>query len=264
DDGVQPATEYVHGWDADGCKAFRAPLAEPNKKEYTDDVEVSSSDPKGFIIAKFSEEDVKEIVDMTNEEFEVNTKIRFEKTKGTLWTGKHIDTGAQVTIQKKVDKAIGLVILVHSDNIVEDAPGKKKQILQVIIGRDSTRAYRKDVMAKTVGLLQNYILGLLERDSLTAKRDEFMASLSRPSKAQSSGEAAAASSSSAPAASKREASASSAAKPSKKPKSSSPTGESDAKEVVVQVDSDGDSDDSAWLEHLEKVRSQREQESIKL
>eukprot|EP00959_Pyramimonas_sp_CCMP1952_P458581 9476849-Pyramimonas_sp.AAC.1 len=60
-DGVQPATEYVYGWDADGCKAFRAPLAEPNKKEYTDDVEVSSSDPKGFIIAKFSEEDVKEI-----------------------------------------------------------------------------------------------------------------------------------------------------------------------------------------------------------
>ena len=81
---VEAATEYVYGWDTDSLQAFRAPFATPNEKEYTDDVNVSSDDPKGFVIAKFFDDVIAVIVDITNEEFEVNTAIRFQKKKGTL------------------------------------------------------------------------------------------------------------------------------------------------------------------------------------
>ena len=144
----------------------------------------------------------------------------------------------------------------------------RRQILQVIIGHDSTHGYRQYVLQKTIELMANYTLGKFERDVLTEKRDEFMAAFkgspSTATKGCGSGAEAAASSSETPVASKRAAAASSSGEKAPKALKKANASPGDDKAAAAKGN-DSDSfelDEEDWLQYLEELRTKGDNSKI--
>ena len=164
------AVEYVYGYCQERKEAFRAPVAKPDRRQYTKVYAKDGADPSDYVFAKWDGEE-REVRDLLVKELKVQRGCQWDTRRGALW-------GGTLGEAKDVLKLLKSVRNTKSDNpeeslcIVTYPGGKAKQLLQVRIDKFSgdREKQREQAVALCTSLCQQ-----LESGSMPAKSEQLQA-----------------------------------------------------------------------------------------
>ena len=164
------AVEYVYGYCQERKEAFRAPVAKPDRRQYTKVYAKDGADPSDYVFAKWDGGE-REVRDLLVKELKVQQGCQWDTRRGPLWSGT-------LGEEKDVLKLVKSVRNTKSANPEESLciftypGGKAKQLLQVRVDKFSgdREKQREQAVALCTSLCQQ-----LESGSMPAKSEQLQA-----------------------------------------------------------------------------------------
>ena len=119
--------QYRQHYDVEWGQCFRIPIGGKAKdKEWSLEVKISDGGPLAHPLAVYRSGDLIEIPQLTNEEYELEEKIRLE-TKKIKWERHRPSDGLRLWIAWRKDRGAIHILFIQDDN----APKKYKQLVQM-------------------------------------------------------------------------------------------------------------------------------------